>query len=863
MKNTLLFFFCFGLISHTFAQFPGGGMGGFGGGQPKKETKIPGTVNDDRPKGTGKISGVMIDSTTNKPVEFANVSILNPKTKKPIDGTMADDKGKFVLKNVAEGDWILSFNFLGLQTKNMSIKVEKKGTDLNLGNVFLLPDVKMLKEVNITGTATLIEEKVDRMVYNAEKDITSKGGDAAEVLRKVPMLSVDLDGNVSLRGSQNIKVLVNNKPSTIIASNVADALKQIPADMIKSVEVITSPSAKYDAEGSAGIINIITKKNTLQGATLNTDFSVGNRGSMLGLNGSYRKGKMGFSLGGHGRANYNVKGELISEQTTKTTEPIITKQTASSLNSGAFGNYTLGWDWDINKNNSITASARYGLRNQHTLQDNLTSQVFKANTMLKDDHRNVDSKDYSQSVDVNLDYTRQLGKPQKELSILSLFSRNNRTNEYNSDLLKADLSTVLSKELNPNTSSNQEETIQIDYQSPIQKNQLLEIGTKGIFRQVTSNYQYFTADASGGNVQNNPARQSNIFDYNQNVWGSYLSYSLQTKNKWSFKVGGRYEYTKIDANFQTDKNVVIPDYSNFVPSINLSKSLKKNRTLKFGYSQRLQRPSIQFLNPNINASNPQSISYGNPYLKPEITDNIEMSLSTVIKSSYLNMTVFARQTNNNISSLRSTDDKGVITTTYDNIGKEQAYGANIFGNLQFTPKFSVGLGMDLFHVYMSSPSLNLSNEGWVSNYRAFMNWTMKNGWGAQGFTFMRPSQIQLQGRQGGMYMYSLGVKKDFKNKKGSIGFAAENFLQPYITIKNTFDSPTFSQNSSNKMYNTGFRITFSYKLGKMSFDAPTKRKKSVNNEDLKKEEGGNADNNTQQQQQPQQQSSGSGNRRPR
>ncbi len=171
------------------------------------------------------------------------------------------------------------------------------GQKLELGTIALSPDANMIKEVTVTSQRALIEEKVDRLVYNAENDITSRGGNAADLLRKVPLLSVDLDGNVTLRGSSGIKVLINGKPSAIMAGNVGDALKQIPADLIKSVEVITSPSAKYDAEGSAGIINIVMKKNTLEGF-LNIDGDVGNRGSKLGLNGSYRTGKVGFSLGG-------------------------------------------------------------------------------------------------------------------------------------------------------------------------------------------------------------------------------------------------------------------------------------------------------------------------------------------------------------------------------------------------------------------------------------------------------------------------------------------------------------------------------------------------------------------------------------
>src|SRR6187549_1651190 len=269
------------------------------------------------PKGNSRIIGAVVDSETNQPVEFANIVLNNPDTKKPVDGTVCDEKGKFTIAKVAPGKYDVVITFIGYESQTISgIIVGEKREDLNLGLIKLSTGAKVLSEVTVTGQKQLLEEKVDRLVYNAENDQTARGGDATDVLKRVPMLSVDLDGNVSMRGSSNIQVLINNKPSTIMASSVADALKQIPADQIKSVEVITSPSAKYDAEGSGGIINIVTKKNTLQGATLNVDAGVGTRGSNLGLNGSYRKEKMGFSLGGFGRTNYNTPGSFENSQLT-------------------------------------------------------------------------------------------------------------------------------------------------------------------------------------------------------------------------------------------------------------------------------------------------------------------------------------------------------------------------------------------------------------------------------------------------------------------------------------------------------------------------------------------------------------------
>ncbi|RYF57698.1 MAG: TonB-dependent receptor, partial [Cytophagaceae bacterium] len=460
-------------------------------------------------------------------------------------------------------------------------------------------------------------------------------------------LSVDLDGNVSLRGSSNVRVLINNKPSTIVASSVADALKQIPADMIKTVEVITSPSAKYDAEGSAGIINIITKKTTLQGFTLNIDSGVGNRGSNLGLNGNLRTGKMGFSLSGFGRANYNVIGNFANTQKTfGSAGTTTTDQSADTRNRGIFGQYTLGWDYDISKTSSITASLRYGARNNYQNQDNFFTRTISPNSyfpIVSD--RNVLTKDLSGTVDANIDYTRTFAKPQQELSVSAQFSRNNRNNDFTADILNTtDFSTITARQQNLNNSFNQESTIQGDYQTPIGKNQLLEFGGKGIFRQVESAFSYRLGSGTG-ELLTDPTRPGNTLNYDQSIGAGYVSYTLTTKNKYTIKAGTRYEHTVINANYSQNQpgeqggaagqDLGIPSYSNFVPSFNISKSLTGGKTIKLAYNRRLQRPGIQFLNPNVNNSNPTNITKGNPLLSPELTDNLEFSTSAYIKSVYL------------------------------------------------------------------------------------------------------------------------------------------------------------------------------------------------------------------------------------
>lgn len=790
-------------------------------------------------QGNGKISGTVVDSLSRKPVEFANVAVLNAQGT-PVNGAVCDDKGKFTVTRIPEGQYVLKVTFIGFETTTLKVTVDGRNEDL--GTIVIAPTPQVLKEVVVEGQKAIIEERVDRTVYNAENDATAKGGDATDVLKRVPMLSVDMDGNVSLRGNQNILVLINNKPSTIMASSIADALKQIPADQIKSVEVITSPSAKYDAEGSAGIINIITKKNTLEGLTLNVDAGVGLRGSNLGLNGNYRRGKMGFSLGGFGRANYNIIGSFKNSQTTGEVTNI---QRADTRNNGLFGNYNFGWDYDINEKNSLAASVRFGVRNNNSYQDDLTTERFESDILTQSTLANVESVNENNNIDASLTYTHYYAKPQRELSFQGNFSRNNGLNNFQRFTYDPNTTTdLLNRFKNLNDSYNQEITAQVDYQTPIGTSQMLEFGAKNISRRVFSDFQTFAADGTDPYQPSLGTSGNNNLNYDQNVTAAYSSYTYSTKNGYSFKAGLRYEYTTITAFTETEDNIEIPSYDILVPSINASRRLKNGNTVKLSYNRRIQRPSIRFLNPNQQWQNDLNVTIGNPSLDPEFTNNFEVGYSTLLKGLVLNMTGFARLTNDAIQSIRTSaliDGRTVNLTTYENIGVENAYGTSIFANINIG-KLSLNGGGDVYYAVLDNnnpdESLRQKNEGFVYSGRLFGGYNLEKGWALQLFSFYRGRQVQLQGYQGGFYMYSIAVRKEFNEKRGSIGLGVENFLQSAMVIRTEIDAPTIQQESVNRMVNSSIRLNFSYRIGKMSTEPRQRRRRSINNDDLKEGDGG-------------------------
>jgi outer membrane receptor protein involved in Fe transport len=867
-RNALIItslFFC----STAFAQWgpPGGG------GHGRQEDRTPPNRQQNRelnldvaPKGNSKITGNVVDAELTTAVEFASVALLDGTTGKALDGTMADENGKFELKRVGEGTYTVTVSFVGYETlKIEKIKVEK-GKDVELGVIKLKSSSITLDGVIVTGEKPLIEEKVDRLVYNAEKDITSAGGDASDVLKNVPMLSVDLDGNVSLRGSENIQVLINNKPSTIVASSIADALKMIPSELIKSVEVITSPSAKYDAEGTAGIINIITKKSTLQGLNLNINGGLGNRGSNVGFNGNYRTGKLGISFGGFGRMHYNKsKNESYNENLVT---GLLTDQLATGRSNGMFGRYNLGFDYDLGNGQTLYGSVAVGLRNFNRFNDQRFNyfgpdSLTKKQVLLRQELRDMEALTKGLTFDYNLDYIKVF-EPGTEWSISLMYSQSKDKSDNYTNFLNGMSNNITKKQWNDNDNLNSELTLQTDFLKSIGKNQQLEVGAKSLTRTIDSKYLYLLGSTGVSqdldNFDNLPVDLLNPgggLKYDQSIYSAYAAYTYSTANKWTIKAGGRLEYTTLEA-LQTINQVgeVIPviqpfadKYPVFVPSFNLSRPFG-TFTTKLSYNYRIQRPGLRQVNPNINIVDPLNVSMGTTDLNPEKTHNVELSISKPVGKSYFTLSTFGRYSGNNITRVSMTAagaatryplipelqnlDPSAIVTTFENVGQESTVGGNVYANVFLSRNWSFTANFDMYYVniegkeFKGDRMVDRTTDGVVVSGRLSTSLKLANKWSLQANGGWRGRRVNLQGGMGAMPNYSVAVRYDI-SKDASIGLGADNFFGG-IKMKNNTSSSQFISNSTNYMYNQNVKITFSYKLGNMKF---VQKKRGINNDDTK------------------------------
>ncbi len=817
MKLLSTIILCLVCSFHLSAQW-----GGFGG---KKGPSIK-----------GKITGKIIDPATNQPVSYATISLMKEGSEKVINGVLSEEDGSFKLTDIKDGRYALEVSFLGYETKKVEeVILTLKDPDYAVGNVSLAQDNIVLDAVEIKDKRALIENKVDKIVFNAEDDSSIAGGDATDVLRKVPMLSVDLDGNVSLRGSQQIQILINGKPSGMFSANAADALKMFPADQIKKVEVITSPGAKYDGEGSGGIINIITKKDNIEGIAGTVNASLGNRQNNANLNLNIGKGRFGFS------ANGGVYYSVPNDADNSFTRTLVPTGIVSFSREGVTNQSRLGFGgsasafYDFNAFNAINTSInlrgfgfdRDGTSEWFRLASDLTTKnSFNGTTF---------GSTLNSGYDWNTDYTKKFADNEKrELVFAVQLSGGIQSQDNTVRDVSATENFVLRDERIFNDPDNLEVTAQIDYVHPVGKANKVELGIKSVIRTIDSAAEYFLFNEGTNSYDNLDGDRSNRFLYDQDVYAGYLSYNFYI-GKMNAVVGGRYERTIINGDGDVSEQKFENAYNNFLPNIAISKTLSNFRTLKLSYSERIQRPSLRFINPFVNNADIGNVSFGNPFLGPELTKQIELGYNTNFVGISIFGSLYYRRTSELIESIVSDQTVNRSRTTFNNVGLNNSVGVNIFMS-KTAGKVTLRGGGDV-NTYDASGVIDGElRENSALAYRLFTSAELAISSSIKGdFTgiFSSP-RYTLQGRNPSFSMLIFGVRKDFKNS--SIGIRV---VEPWSEFK-SFDSDItgngFRQESSFAVPFRSIGVTFRYKFGKVNFK---ERRSKIRNTDLKSGDDGN------------------------
>lgn len=779
----------------------------------------------------GKIEGVLVDSITNQAIPYATISMKRAESDISLDGVLSEDDGSFQIGEVTTGKYDLYISFLGYSEKIIrNVETTLKDPDVNLENVYLLPSAVILDGVEITEKRALIENKPDKIVFNAEDDSSIAGGDATDVLRKVPMLTVDLEGNVSLRGSQNVRILINGKPSGMFSANVADALKMFPADQIKKVEVITSPSAKYDGEGSGGIINIITKRDELEGIAGSVNASVGTRQNNAFVNLNAGKGRFGFTS--NAAVFYSLPADGISdfyrEVTVEGGQSLYIQDGVTETSRLGF-NGSLSAFYDFNAYNAINSSLSlrgFGFDTDGTSN----STISDPSTMFMDtwSRTNV-SNNLNSGFDWSSDYTRKFeSNEDKELSMAFQLSGNISNQDY--DLVEDHLISLLDRdEKVENEGDNLETTLQLDYVQPLSKSTKLEVGAKGVLRDITSDYEYNTLDEASGNYILDESR-SNVFDYNQDVAAAYASLTFAL-GKYSFITGLRFENTQIKGD-NLEGGTFENDYQSYLPNFTISRSLSNFRQLKFSYSKRIQRPSLQFINPFSNTADFFNRSEGNPFLNPEITHQFELSYNFNLFGATVFTSPYFKRTDDVIEQVVNVEN-GISINTFKNIASNNSFGLNLFTS-KSVGKATVRGGGNIY-TYSAKGQVNgVERERDDIQYQIFFggDYAITGNFKSDFFGFFKSPVATLQGSTPSFWIYGFGFRYDFKNS--SLGIRLIDPFNANKSFNSEQEGPDFYQKNDFSIPFRSIGVNFRYKFGKVDFK---KRSSKIKNTDLKQGEG--------------------------
>lgn len=572
------------------------------------------------------ITGRLIDSATSNPVPYATV-ILSDTKQNMIASVYSGESGVFKLAVEQKGDFRLEITSVGYAGREMALSVSGKTAAITLDNIYLSSAGSNLAGVTVTARKRLIEQRPGMLVYNAENDVTNKGGTAADVLRKAPVLNVDAQGNVSMRGNSNLKILINGKYSGQIARSPADALNMMPAEIIKSVEVITTPSAKYDAEGAAGVINIITKKGR-KNITGALELSASNLEQMFNPRISITKDKWSFSVHGH-LHRYRIKEDASTERVRfENGSPVShLSQQMEKDNAAPHGSADIAFVFAQDSVTELSFGSNLWFGNWP--DDNrleTTIRTMPGGSIIENYSQYTDAAEKYLGSDINLGYNKKLKRPGREITLLAQFTSSRSRTPYQFWQTDKGSDLVLYREKNSNKTNNQEWTMQADYLHPLGKKGVytLETGVKMIWREVSNEYDISVADGQGGSFQHDPAR-SDHFKYSQRVIAGYGMLKASLEKNWYGEAGLRWEQTRVGGNLLRAGNHFKSIFDNLVPTATLSKKITTDQTMTVSYTQRLTRPYIWDLNPNADASDPKNIIIGNPALQPEIAKQAELT----------------------------------------------------------------------------------------------------------------------------------------------------------------------------------------------------------------------------------------------
>ncbi|MFA6924357.1 MAG: TonB-dependent receptor [Bacteroidales bacterium] len=759
----------------------------------------------------GVIKGNINDSISSQSVEYANIVLFRKKDSSMVTGTITNEKGAFVINKVPFGNYYILCSFIGYRNlKIPNILVTPKTPEKNLGNINLVITNSNLKEVNITSEKPLMEYALDKKVINVEKAVTSTGGTAVDVLQNVPSVTVDADGNVSLRGNSNVTILIDGRPSSIDGTK----LQQIPASSIENIELITNPSAKYNPEGMSGIINIKLKKKKEIGLNGMATITAGTNDKYNGsFNFNYNLKKV--NIFGSYDNRYDIRSGYGNSLRTYTDKDSIIEQSAKNRRKMNSNGGKLGTDIFFNPKNTLTLTYMYSENYRNGYENTENKGYVRENRIDTFYTTNSPNNEKNHSSDYTLNYKKTYDKKGKELTADFY---------YGTEIEKEGEGIVQQNyDLNMNTVGNstiqdtktnfhgEKTSMQINFLNPWADTAKLELGLQSNINNNDNDYHLSNYDYSLNALVDDPLL-SNNFVYAQQTHAVYGMYGNKYK-KFTYQFGLRLEEALIKSNQKTTSEKFESSYFSFFPSIHITRKIGKTQDLQLSYSRRINRPNEWSLNPFVDYSHPGSINYGNPRLKPEYINSCELGYFITLKKTTFSADIFYRQINDVIKRIIFLDTNNIINMTFSNLSTGTSYGLEAVIDQPIFKFWKININYSYFRTKINgdieNTTMTNSNYSWTAKFSS--NFYLPKKFFVQFTGFYRGPMVTPQGEMKEMYSIDFGLKKDFLKDKATLGIRVSDIFNT-IKFSNITTTEGLNVIMDRKRESRVGYISFTYKI---------------------------------------------------
>ena len=758
------------------------------------------------------VKGVLMDKNLGEGEPFATVRIFKQgETTRPVSMFLTDKDGNFSREVNGKGKFNIIFSSVGKEDLSKSIELSGNGT-LNLDTIYIKENVNELSDVAIVAQKPLVKMEVDKMSYSVAEDEDAKSSTVLDMLRKVPMVTVDGQDNISVNGSSSFKVYVDGKPNVMFSSNPSLIFKSMPASAVKNIEVVTNPGARYDAEGASGVLNIVMNRmdtkamESMNGYNGTIRVSAGNRSIGGGAFVSGQQGK--FSYSGNLMENYSTPGTTDVEMEQKNGDGSILTSAATKVKIPfTMGNVSLGYELDdMSSVNATFSLTSFNMKNDGHTTTSQTGGLYGNGFNYVND---MEMHNKKTSFSGNVDYQRFFNKERTKSFVLtyqldyspSKMEQNNRFS--NTEMAVIDLTNRNSV----NKEHTTDHTIQADFTTPLGQNNKLSLGSKLMMRRADSDAKYYLADVYD-------ERSSMDYLYKNTILAGYSEYTGQW-DKLGAKAGLRYEQTWQNVEYRLGQGQNFStNYGSLVPSASLSYTLAPTSNIGLTYNMRISRPGISYLNPYVNRADPNSLSYGNTDLDVEKSHNISLVYNLYSTKLMLNVNVHHNFTDNAIEQY-SFFDGTLLNTTYGNIVKRHQSGVNVYANWLLAPKTRIMLNGGLNYNDMRSSVLDLKNSGWQGNMMAGLQQTMPWDLKLGAYLITSTKSYTLQGWSSGFNILTANLSKSFFNDKLSVSIQGMLGLSDGGNLKmETYSQgKNFLSHQTIKVPMSGFNVSVSYTFG--------------------------------------------------